>query len=77
MVESALKHILEQLQKMEPEKPKSEAEELKLKGNEAFAKKDYVEAKQFYTKAIGISSHNSCNRIKFRGVLVLWKSFCM
>lgn len=40
---------------MEPEQAKTEAEELKLKGNEAIAKSDYVEARKFYTKAIGMS----------------------
>lgn len=42
---------------MDKEKDKTEAEELKRKGNEAFSKGEYLEAKQLYTKAIGILFH--------------------
>jgi outer membrane protein assembly factor BamD (BamD/ComL family) len=52
MAESALIHITSQ---MESDKTNTltEAEELKRKGNEEFGKGNYVEAKQYYTKAIG------------------------
>lgn len=33
---------------------KTEADELKQKGNEAYQAKDYAKARQFYTQAIGI-----------------------